>query len=222
MDAVPQAVAARRPLAALVLAAALAAAPGCVTTFPALSPGGGKAAPPPVACQVVTTWQNQVYFAPDTTKGGMPTPGFVGRLYLFGPEIDFPLPADGAVTVDLYVTPPGKPDGELTHLEQWRIDKETLKRLRKRDVIGEGYTLFLPWGSYRHDLTSVRLKVRYDTAAGTALYCESGPLTLNPAEATPVYHERVEVGGGTPAPGAGRPGATVRQAGATVTTRGGR
>ena len=57
----------------------------------------------------------------------MPTPGLVGRLYLFGPEIDFPLPADGALTVDLYVAPPDKPDGALTHLEQWRIDKETLK-----------------------------------------------------------------------------------------------
>src|SRR5208337_2466794 len=96
-------------------------------------------------------------------------PGLAGRLYLFGPNIDYPLAGDGRLTVDLFNDEPeaGK---EPKLLEQWRIDKDTLKRLLKKDTIGWGYTLFLPWGTYKPEITHVHLRLRYDPAHGTPIF----------------------------------------------------
>lgn len=129
-------------------------------------------------CQVVATWNRHVAFAPDPANGGVLTPGIVGRLYLFGPQIDFPLAAEGCLTVDLFDDRPRAEGAPPVLLEEWRLDKDTLANLLRKDTIGWGYTLFLPWGTYKPDLTRVRLKLRYDPVGGTPLYTESGPLTL--------------------------------------------
>lgn len=129
-------------------------------------------------CQVVATWNTQVTFTPDPTHGGTPTPGLAGRLYLFGPNIDFPLAGDGSMVVDLYED--GPTEGKEPRLmEEWRVDPATLARLLRRDAIGWGYTIFLPWGTYRPDVDKVHLKVRYDPHQGSPLYAEGAPLTLN-------------------------------------------
>ena len=60
-----------------------------------------------------------------------------------------------------------------------RIDKDTLKRLRKKDFIGEGYTIFLPWATYKPEITRVQLKARYEPSKGSPLYASSAPFTLN-------------------------------------------
>lgn len=168
---------------------------GCVTTG---SPAPDVKKPPTGAvCQVVATWNNQVSFTPDPTHGGTPTPGLVGRVYLFGPNIDFPLAGDGSLVVDLYEdetnnTAPasaspapaaaGQPTPRL--VEEWRIDKATMARLLRRDAIGWGYTLFLPWGTYRPDVTHIQLKARYEPTTGTPLYADAAPLTLNKGDVT--------------------------------------
>jgi hypothetical protein len=180
MERIPQANLIRR----LTLVALLPLAGGCVTTSNWL---GGTADGPPVGvpCQVVATWDAEVRFAPDPVRGGMMAPGLAGRLYLFGPQIDFPMGADGSVVVDLFdATHPGPLPA--APLEEWRIDRETLLRLQRRDAIGWGYTLFLPWGTYRPDLGVVQLKVRYEPAKGTPLYAENAPLTLRAPGSNPV------------------------------------
>ncbi len=159
-------------LAVLVLAVA-----GCTTTEPFL--GCGAQPPPAPVYQVVATWRSEVAYAADPTHGGVPGPGLAGRLYLFGPQIDFPVVGDGSVVVDLYNESPGVGTGEPVMLEQWRIDRDTLKRLLRKDVIGWGYTLFLPWGTFKPEITQVRLRLRYDPAKGTPLFAESAPLTIN-------------------------------------------
>jgi hypothetical protein len=158
--------------AAVVCAAALTA--GCVTT--GVTSPAAEGPPTGTPCQVVVTWQHDVLYTPDPARGGISAPGLAGRLYLFGPEIDYPLAADGSVVVDLYdlTQNPSAP----VILERWNIDKDTLKRLGKKDAIGWGYTLFLPWGSFRPDITRVLLKVRYDALKGTALYADGAPMTL--------------------------------------------
>lgn len=164
----------RHTLAALLL---LAAASGCVTwksltTGPDIAPRG-------TVCQVVATWDAEVRIVPDSANGGKPTPGLAGRLYLFGPEIKHPLVGDGSVVVDLYDDAPmaqGKPP---ILLEEWRIDKDTLKKLLRRDMLGWGYTLFLPWGSYRPDVTQVHLQLRYEPTSGVPLYADQAALVLN-------------------------------------------
>src|SRR5581483_612242 len=66
-------------------------------------------------------------------------------------------------------------------LEEWRIDSDTLKRLGKRDMLGWGYTLFLPWSTYRPDVGQVRMKLAYVPVKGTPIFSES-VVTLNRPE----------------------------------------
>jgi hypothetical protein len=156
-------------LAAVALTVALST--GCATTDWQVFKGGPP--PPGVPCQIVATWQNRVMFTPDPTKNGAQTPGLAGRLYLFGPEISFPMTGDGGLVVDLYDETKGQPVIQ----EQWRFDPGTLKRLLKQDQIGWGYTLFLPWSGYRAEITKVRLRLRYEPPHGTPLFTENA-LTL--------------------------------------------
>jgi hypothetical protein len=125
--------------------------------------------------QVVATWNNQVLFAPDPVHGGRLSPGLAGRLYLFGPEIACPLEGDGSLVVDLYDESCDKP----VMLEEWRFDHDTLQRLFRKDVIGWGYTVLLPWGTYKPEIKQVHLKVCYQPAMGSPLYAESSSMTLN-------------------------------------------
>jgi hypothetical protein len=158
---------------------------GCALTSPFAAPGDGPK--PGAACQVVTTWSNQVNYTPDPTHGGVPTPGLAGRLYLFDAAMVYPVLADGSLTVDLYNDAPDGPPGGVL-LEEWRIDKDTLKRLFKKDIMGNGYTLFLPWASCRPDVTRVHLTVRYDPVGGGApLWAQTALLTIEhpPAPAGP-------------------------------------
>jgi hypothetical protein len=150
---------------------------GCMSTGSFLHSGEVK--PTGNICQVVATWSPEVVYTPDPAHGGEPTPGIAGRMYLFGPEIGYPLVSDGSLVVDLYYDPPGVGGKATVPLEEWCIDKDTLKRLQRRDAIGWGYTLFLPWGTYKPEITNVRLRVRYEPTKGTPLYAETYALTLN-------------------------------------------
>lgn len=157
----------RGALAAVALAACLAT--GCVSTAGSLWPAALSPAKK-VPCQIVCTWQNNVAFVADPTRGGNPGPGLVGRLYLFGPEVDHPMEAEGTLTVDLYDDTGAAP----RMVERWIIDPQTLARLSKRDMIGCGYTVFLPWSQYRPDISKVRLRSNFQSAAAKApLYTEN-------------------------------------------------
>jgi hypothetical protein len=131
--------------------------------------------------QVVAAWNNAVVFTPDPTHNGDPTPGIAGRVYLFGVHPGYPLAGDGSLVVDLYLDPPGTttPIAGAKPVERWEIDKDTLQRLLRKDAIGWGYTIFLPWGTYRKDITQVRLRVRYQPVKGSPLYGETPRLTLS-------------------------------------------
>jgi hypothetical protein len=158
------------------LAALLGLAVGCVGLDTFLVHTDDR--PTGVVCQVVTTWQNTVMFSPDQVHGGTPVPGITGRLYLFGPEISTPLVGDGGVMVDLYDDAPKAQGGQPVMLEEWRLDADTLKKLLRRDPIGWGYTLFLPWGTYRPEIRQVHLVLRYNPAKGTPIFSSESPLLL--------------------------------------------
>jgi hypothetical protein len=130
--------------------------------------------------QVVATWNNEIVSVPDPYHLGAPTPGVAGRVYLFGEPADFPRAGEGTVTVDLYDVTASKGAPGPVPLERWQFDKMTLQRLLRRDPIGWGYTLFLPWSTYRPDVPSwdVVLRVCYQPAQGTPIYAES-TLTLS-------------------------------------------
>src|SRR5262249_32790099 len=144
---------------------------GCVNTGSFLLPGVDK--PNLIPCEVVAAWNPEVIFKPDPANRGAPTPGLGGRMYLFAAGSDCPLMGDGCVVVDLYEGTPPVGGNALVPLEEWQIDRETLKRLLRRDAVGWGYTLFLPWGTYQPEIKQVELRLRYEPTNGTPLYAES-------------------------------------------------
>ena len=109
-------------------------------------------------------------------------PGLVGRIYLFGPDVGAPLVGDGSLVADLYDDTAGPAPKGARPLEEWQFDRQTLKRLQRRDAIGWGYTVFLPWATCKPEITRVHLKVRYVPSKGTPLYAASSPMTLGDSE----------------------------------------
>ncbi len=155
-------------------------ASGCVTTAELLP--GHEAPPAGKVAQVHATFHNQVIFSPDPANGGANGPGLAGRLYLFGPDMGYPLVGDGAVVVDLFdPTQPG-PDGKPKQLERWVLNKDLLQRCLRKDTIGWGYTLLLPWGTYRQDLAQVLIKVRYDAPKAPPIYANPITVVFNPVQ----------------------------------------
>lgn len=166
-------------------------------SMPSLSSDGPPAAATNV-CQVVVQWNKNVHYEPDPVNGGVPTPGIVGRLYLFGPTIDFPQAGDGSLMIDLFIDSDSKP-GEKP-VERWCIDPDTLRRLLRKDMVGWGYTLFLPWTTYQRDVTNVHMTVRYDPKSGNPLYAPSSKVTLE-HPVSPISPVGPSVPAGSPAIG---------------------
>ena len=157
-------------LLALPLVALLA---GCVTTNDLVPWAASKKVENPV-CQICCMWQNSVQFAADPTRNGTPGPGLAGRLFLFGKTLGHPLKAEGSLVVDLFDESSGKP----VHQEQWRIDPETLQLLVSKDIVGLGYTLFLPWSRYKPETSKVRLRIAFTPAGSPSAVFTENAVTL--------------------------------------------
>jgi hypothetical protein len=144
--------------------------------------------------QAAAVWQPYVLFAADPTHEGATTPGLAGRLYLFGSQADLPIVTPGKAQVRLYPDPPspGAPD---VPLEVWQLDPDTLKAKLQHDPIGWGYSLLLPWSTYRPELTHVRLTVRFEPAKGGApLFAQETHLSLHGQGPPQVVSTTSEVG----------------------------
>jgi hypothetical protein len=171
-------------LAALLLAALLCA-PGC--TLDQYWTAQDGAPRPGHPCRIATAWLNRVQYTPDVVHDGVSTPGLVCRVYLFDETEKYPLAGDGAIVVDLF----DDTNGPTTQpLERWHIDPVTLKKFLKRDTVGWGYTLFLPWGSCKPEVTKVHVMCKYEPVAGPPLFDEATPLTLEhvPPPGTPTMN----------------------------------
>jgi hypothetical protein len=120
----------------------------CASSKPGEPPAPAPSpAPPPQPGQVPKTvsayWERQLKSAPDTQRNGENVPGLVGRMFLFDQK-DHMLCYDGTLTVKLYDEKPVQ-GGQEVFLEQWNFDKDSLRRLQRKDgMIGWGYTIFLP------------------------------------------------------------------------------
>lgn len=156
---------------------------GCVTTSTSLL---GPKDPPPsagTALQVHALWENRVITVPDVVNQGRPLAGLAGRVYLFGEKFGLPVAATGSVTVDLHEL---KPDGKVVMLERWEIDPKTLERLGRRDDgIGWGYTVFLPWSTFRPEVNRVQIQVKFVPEKGIPIFSQPSAVTLNREEFAP-------------------------------------
>jgi hypothetical protein len=163
-----------RRLAALTLALAVVA--GCASTEKVFDGPPAPSSIPP--CQVVSWWEPQVFWTPDPVRNGALNPTLAGRVYLSGPEFTDPQVGDGTLTVSLYEGNP-PPSAEVQPIEIWQIDAPSLRKYLKKDAIGWGYTVCLPWSTYRKDLTSVQMRVRYDGGNAQPLFAENSPVALS-------------------------------------------
>jgi hypothetical protein len=131
--------------------------------------------------EMTTLWRNKIDYLPDPSPGknGQMGPGLAGQLFLFGPNMQFAQP-DGKLTVALYDETPRPPGQAPLPPEGWEFDKETLKQLRTFDErFGMSYALFLPWPTYRPDVTRIRIAVRYDPEKGHPIYGSETRITLD-------------------------------------------
>lgn len=158
-------------LSAVLMALVSLCSSGCVTLGEWAEPAKAKEIP----VQIAARWQNEVGFAPDPTNGGRMTPGIVGRVYLFGQEINKPMESDGALHVEVSEIV----NGQAKVLEQWTLDPPTLQRHQRKDVIGAGYSIFLPWGTYRPDIAHVQMRVAFQPVKGTPLYAPPSSVILS-------------------------------------------
>ena len=113
----------------------------------------------------------------DTVNGNHPLTGLAGRLYVFSEDIGRPLEVPGAVTVVVYSI--DKENKRSKPLATWNIDSVTIRKLARKDAIGFGYTLFLPWTEYTPDIRRVQLDVRYVPDGGQPLFAPSSTLALH-------------------------------------------
>jgi hypothetical protein len=81
---------------------------------------------------------------------------------------------DGSLEVLLF----DETNGPAVQKETWKIEPVTFKSLLRKDIIGWGYTVFLPWTTYQPEMTHLRLKLCYLPAKGAPIYFES-PVTMD-------------------------------------------
>jgi hypothetical protein len=147
---------------------------GCVTTLgPHLPWSWGDRPPRGEVAQVVALWADGIDVQPDPMCGGRPTPGLAGRVFLFDAQMSG-VEADGMVSVYLYDDAQPPTDQPLPR-EVWNIDPMSLQRVLKKDGLGWGYSLWLPWSNYRPEIRNVTLVVRYQSSQGKELW--SGAMT---------------------------------------------
>jgi hypothetical protein len=141
--------------------------------------GVSKPEKPVQPVEFVVLWRNRVDYLPDPSKDGDTNPGLVGQVFLFGPKDQF-APANGKLTVALYDETPRPPGVEGNKPEGWEFTKEALRGLITPDErFGMSYALFLPWPTYRPDVTRVRIAARFDPEEGFPLYAREVKITLD-------------------------------------------
>jgi hypothetical protein len=169
---------------------------GCVTLGSHVAEG-----PPPsveAPCQLVATWMPRAVQGVDVVHAGRMAVGVAGRVWLFGPDAATPLVGDGAMTVELYAEPP-VPGAAPQLLENWNLDHDSLhKKCLKRDMVGWGYNLELPWSTYRPEITRVLMRVCYKPAKGAPIYSPLQPITLSDENQTIIHPPTTVTGAAVP------------------------
>ncbi|AWM40677.1 hypothetical protein GobsT_07920 [Gemmata obscuriglobus] len=167
------------PVAATTPAPVTSGAPAAAPANP-LAKLGAKLERKVVASDFAVGWQNRIAYLPDPTKNGRMNPGVVGHMFLYsGSKMEF-AQADGVLTVDLVDDSPRPPGQSPATPERWQFDKATLRNLQARDeTFGQSYKLFLPWPTYKPDITRVKISARYDPESGPTLFSPASTITFD-------------------------------------------
>jgi hypothetical protein len=158
--------------------------------------------------QVMALWENRIRTTQNSQAHGAPLMGLAGRIYLMnmdpGTQEHHAVDARGVILVTMHdLTQPSGPGVEAPKLAEWRFDPHALRLLKRKDYVGDGYTLFLPWEEYRPDVKKVAVQVVYMPEKGSPYYGEPTQITLQGDDLPPpVMHSNV-IPASRPAPVAG-------------------
>ena len=121
----------------------------------------------------------------DPWHNGATLPVLAGRLYLFNEELHGGVDAHGKVIVQMFdMTNTGnKGPGQL--LGKWEFDSAHLRSLKRKDYMGDGYTLVLPWEQYSPAVRDVQIQVVYVAKNGSPRHAEPQNMTLQSSEQAP-------------------------------------
>ncbi|HLW67378.1 MAG TPA: hypothetical protein VKS79_18835 [Gemmataceae bacterium] len=164
------------------IAVALAClATGCETTSQWFSAIGGSPKPSGPPQHMEAIWTKGVQWVPDPTKSGQPGPVLACRLYFFtGDDVKFTSTVDGTLTVDLYDDSNRTAGDASKPMEKWIFKADALKNMLQKDAwLGQGYTIGLPWPTYRPDIKEVHLNMTFEpSGGGQPITTMSGIMTL--------------------------------------------
>jgi hypothetical protein len=185
----------RRLLDLALAGVACAALSGCVILE---SAGLSKAPePPPLPVnEVMTYWDRSIRVAQSDT--GAPLMGVAGRVYLINDDLKRMVDAQGSIHVAIRDTTPGAPGGQ--YAIKCEIKEPDLKRLKKKDMLGDGYTLFVPFESYRPDIRQIEVQVCYVPKGGPQKYSAPTAIVLDAESRFQVERRQQVYGPGLPPP----------------------
>jgi hypothetical protein len=130
--------------------------------------------------QVAALWADGIVENPYPNEKGfrVPTRGFAGRVYLFNDNTNEAVVADGTLIIQMFdVTqadaPPKAPR------ETWTIAEDNLQHLLKKDGLGWGYNLWLPWQSWSGDIEKVAFVVAYRPKNGQEIWSGNTIVRVN-------------------------------------------
>ncbi|QVL34366.1 hypothetical protein KIH39_10800 [Telmatocola sphagniphila] len=130
--------------------------------------------------RMTATWSNRITLAPDPLSGGTLNVGLLGRVYLFKNGYGVPYVSEGLLVIDLFDHTPNPGNPEPRHLEQWRFDETVLPKFEKKDFVGPGYSMYLPWSTYTPDMSKILLQARWCSKDGKSVYfTQSDLITLD-------------------------------------------
>jgi hypothetical protein len=126
--------------------------------------------PPPAAKgpKLSGAWDSKVMRGKDPESGAIQI-GLSGCFLVTGAGGSEQQPLAGDVTVDVYDLKPADTSIEPRLLEEWLIESENLPAFGSQGKTGFVLNLKLPWSSYRPDLMSVKLAIKFKLAHGPEL-----------------------------------------------------
>lgn len=128
--------------------------------------------------EINAIWQEGVDVQLDPNHGGMPIPGFAGRVFFTKDRPGKPgqtVLVDGTILVQLFEDKPFQ--GPPVPLETWTILPEHLSMLVKKDMTGWGYSIWLPWNTFNLNIRTVKMTVQYIAKDGTKL--QGSPMAIS-------------------------------------------
>lgn len=128
-----------------------------------------RLAPPSATHRVQACFEDRLVAAEDAFNRGAKIAGLSGTVYLFANESNQTIEARGTIEVEAYDV------ASATKRAAWTLDARSLEKLKRKDLVGVGYRLFLPWEG---DARDVKLVVTYRPAKGNACQAEPARLSL--------------------------------------------